>query len=48
VLQDDHLPMLVQNANDRDAILGIVWLSMTEQAELTKYVGGILATFSEF
>lgn len=38
VLQDDHLAMLVQNTNERDAILGVVWLSATEQVELTKYV----------
>jgi hypothetical protein len=36
VLQDDHLPMLVQSAGERDAILGIVWLSATEQTELMK------------
>ncbi|KIM91089.1 hypothetical protein PILCRDRAFT_811606 [Piloderma croceum F 1598] len=36
VLQDDHLPMLVQNINERDEILGVVWLSASEQAELIK------------
>ena len=36
--------MLVQNINERDEILGVVWLSATEQAELTKYVDDVLAT----
>jgi hypothetical protein len=36
--------MLVQNMNERDDILGVVWLSATEQAELTKYVDDIPAT----
>jgi hypothetical protein len=36
--------MLVQNINERDEILGVVWLSTTEQTELIKYVDGVLAT----
>ena len=38
ILQDDHLPMLVQNTAERDAVLTVVWLSSAEQAELVKYV----------
>lgn len=38
--------MLVENVNERDAILGVIWLTATEQAELTKYVDDIFAVYS--
>jgi hypothetical protein len=34
--------MQAQNSSERDAILGIVWLSAFEQKELTKYVNNLL------
>lgn len=47
VLQDDHLPMFVQSTSERDAVLGVVWLSASEQADLTQYVDGCFVAVSE-
>ena len=34
VLKDDHLPMHVEKASERDAILDLVWLSSSESSEI--------------
>jgi hypothetical protein len=38
VLQDDHVPMRAETANDRDAVLEVVWLGNSEQTEIVAYV----------
>jgi len=38
VLDDDHLPMQVTTLSERDSVLAVVWLSLSEQESLAKYV----------
>jgi hypothetical protein len=34
VQKDDHLPMHVEKASERDAVLDLVWLSSSESSEI--------------
>ncbi|OAX44483.1 exocyst complex subunit Sec15-like protein [Rhizopogon vinicolor AM-OR11-026] len=38
VLDDDHLPMQVTTLSERDSVLAVVWLSLSEQESLAKSV----------
>jgi hypothetical protein len=37
VLQDDHLPMLVETNSEVDTVLDIVWVSEAEKKEIVQY-----------